>query len=160
MADDLKSLKRISEMVGGLALNKVQATKLNKATAVVMRKYTKSRFTQEKDIHGKRFRPKKKAKFTQAASGKISLNKKMFIKASKLVSTSADANNASVGWMNKRMNVLKIHNEGLVVDFKHPNTGTRVNYKMPKREFLGWSPEMVKQVEQAVVDQYLKFQGA
>lgn len=97
MADKLKNLKQLAKMIDGLALNKVQVTKLNRAVAVAMRKYTKSRFTQEQDIHGKKFRPKQKAKFHKQTNGKIVKNKKMFIKASKLLSTSATEDNASVG---------------------------------------------------------------
>ena len=64
-----------------------------------------------------------------------------------------------VGYSGKAAQVLRHHNKGEKIGFKH-KLGAYTQYVMPKREFLGWSPEMVKQVEQSVVDQYLKFQGA
>ncbi len=153
MGKNIKDFNELEKLINSFALTKVQATKLNRAAAVAMRKYVKSRFTKAQDIHGKRFRPRQKETTHTAASGKISLNKKMFVAASKRLKTQADDENASVGWADGRR--LRKHNEGMRVKFYNAKYGRKVEYTMPKREFLGWSPEMVKEIEQAIIDTYI-----
>lgn len=61
--------------------------------------------------------------------------------------------------MNKCMNVLKIHNEGLPYSFYSHKAKRQIHNIMPKREFLGWSPEMVNEVRESIINEYSKLQG-
>ena len=159
----MKTFNDLQKLIGSLALNLVQRKKLNIVAGNAMRRVVRSNLKTQKDIHGKSFKGYKhpqKNKFKHAvASGKISMNKKMFSVASRLLRQYNTDTSVSIGFNDPAATIFRSHNSGGEISFKR-SSGKFVAYAMPKREFLGWSPEMVKQVEKSVIDQYLKFQGA
>lgn len=160
LATKLENLNQLQALVNSLAMTKVQAANLNRVAGNAMRRIVRKNIKQQQDIHGKQFKPRKKSNYTQAKSGKISLNTKMFRAAARYLNQDADADGVAVGYSGKAAHVLRKHNAGLAIKFKRRSTGKYVNYKMPKREFLGWSQEMLKEVENSVMNEYLKFAGA
>lgn len=155
----MKNLNDLQNLVSSLALNAVQAKKLNMSAGNAMRRIVRANLKAQKDTGGKAFSPRKKSTYVRAASGKISLNTKMFRSAGRSLNQDADADGVAVGYSDKFAKIFKIHNFGGNVKFKK-KSGKYVSYAMTQRQFLGWNTEMIKQVETAVVDQYLKFQGA
>jgi len=154
----MKTINDLQQLVGSLALNNVQAKKLNVAAGNAMRRVVRGNLKDQKDIRGKSFKARKKSSYVQAASGKISLNTKMFAAASRSLSQDANTNGVSVGYSKVIAKIFAIHNSGGKIAFKK-RSGKFIAYAMPKREFLGWSPDMVKQVEDAITTAYLKFSG-
>ncbi|BAS67623.1 phage virion morphogenesis protein [Bathymodiolus septemdierum thioautotrophic gill symbiont] len=154
-----KNFDNLNELIQGLALNKVQATKLNKAAGNAMRRVVRANLKNQKDTDGKPFQPRKIQKFNLAKNGKISLNKKMFRGASRSLNQDANADGVSVGYSSVAAKILKIHNEGGKVAFRR-GSGKYVAYAMPKREFLGWSDSMTSEVRDSIINEYSKLQGA
>lgn len=154
----MKAINDLQQLIASLALNSVQSKELKMAAGNAMRRVIRANLKAQKDIHGKPFKARKKLAYVQAFSGKISLNTKMFAAASRSLNQDANANGVYVGYSTVAAKIFAIHNSGGEVAFKK-RSGKYVSYSMTKREFLGWSAEMIKQVETAIVDQYLKFQG-
>jgi phage gpG-like protein len=155
---NLKDINELQKIVGGLALNTVQAIKLNNAAGNAMRRVVRANLKQQKNIDGSPFKPRKKVKFTTSKRQKVSATTKMFRHSSRSLNQEATASGVIVGYSYKAGKILKIHNIGGRVNFVR-GSGKRVSYKMTQRNFIGWSSDMVEEVKNSVIDAYLKMQG-
>lgn len=164
--NNLKDIEGLSNLIDGLALNKVQATKLNRAAGNAMRRVVRANLRAQKDISGNLFYPRKKSPNAWKRLGREALNRKMFRTASRSLLQDARAEGVTIGYTQRAGKILRIHNFGESVKFKRrrdPRTykQTRyVQYMMPKREFLGWSDAMVQEVRDSIINEYSKLQGA
>jgi len=155
----LNNINELADLINGLALNKVQATKLNRTAGNAMRRVVRANLKAQKDIHGKSFEPRKKLKYTKSFSGKISLNKNMLRTASRSLNQFADEKGVALGYSTVASKILKTHNWGANVKFKR-SSGKYVSYLMPKREFFGWSDAMIAEVRNSIINEYSKLKGA
>ncbi len=155
---NLKDINKISDLIDGLALNNVQATRLNRVAGNAIRRVVRANLKAQKDIHNHPFQPRKKATFLRK-NGKIQLSNKMFTTASRSLNQDANAKGVAVGYSGVAAAILNIHNSGDRVNFKR-RSGKNVAYMMPKREFLGWSDAMVQEVRDSIINEYSKLQGA
>lgn len=155
---NLKDIEGLSRLIDGLALNKVQATKLNRSASNAMRRVLAKTLREQKDIHGKPLKPRSRVAFLRRG-GKIKRSNKMFTKIARLSKVGSDEHNAYVGFNHKMADLVEVHNTGSVVKYKRSNAKW-TEQKMPKREFFGWSDAMVKEVRDSIINTYSKLQGA
>jgi phage virion morphogenesis protein len=153
----LKDIGELGDLVDGLALNKVQATKLNRIASNAMRRILAKNIRDQKDIHGRPFTPRKKLKLS-IRNNKIKKTGKMFQKVARLSVVESDDKNAYLGFNSKMARIVDVHNMGGVLSFKR-SSGKMVIQEIPKREFFGWSDEMVREVRESIINEYSKMQG-
>lgn len=151
-------LQKLDGIIAGLALNKAQSMKISRAAVKAMRKNLRKNLKDQKDIHGNAFKPRSKVIFIKSAGGKISQSTKMFRKTAKAAKPLITAEMASLGFSGGMARIVKSHNFGSIEQVNFSGGARSVN--MPKREFLGWSDEMKRDVQKAIIDEYLTLSGA
>lgn len=154
---NLKDIEGLSRLIDGLALNKVQATKLNRSASNAIRRVLAKTLREQKDIHGKPLKQRQKVAFLRS-KGKIKRSNKMFTKTARLSVVGSDEHNAYLGFNKKMAKIVQVHNTGGIVKFRR--WGGITVQQMPKREFFGWSDAMVKEVRDSIINTYSKLQGA
>ncbi|WP_373020733.1 phage virion morphogenesis protein [Thiomicrorhabdus sp.] len=158
--EKIESPEEIVNLLQNLMLADGDKKKLNRNLANMVRRYFRAQIKSQKDIHGKRYAPRKRRKVGFTDKGRSKPNKNMLNGLSRMLMTASDADGFSVGLAGLAAKVGRVHNEGQVVTFPRRMNGwfdSKSNlwkggikgkgaYKMPQRPFIGWNKDLTTQI--------------
>ncbi|PMM25588.1 phage virion morphogenesis protein [Vibrio lentus] len=166
----LDTPEQLTQMVDSLVLQAKERFNLNRRMANRTRQYFRQKIREQRDIYGNQYQPRRKRvttrKYHDIDGKSFSLvrntinNKNMLLGLSRSLKTYVTDDSFEVGLTGVAAAIGRKHNEGSSVEFTtrvngfyNSRTGkweggvkTKGNYEMPKRTFIGWTPELEKEL--------------
>lgn len=157
---------QLTQLVDSLMLKASEKFDLNRRMANRARQFFRQQIRAQRDIHKNPYQPRRKRittkKYHDIDGKSFSLarntinNKNMLLGLSRSLKTSVTDRKFEVGLTGVAAAIGRKHNEGSSVEFTkrvngfyNSRTGkweggvkTKGNYEMPKRTFIGWTPEL------------------
>ncbi len=167
---------QLTQLVDSLVITATERYDLNKRMANHARQFFRAQIRTQRDIDGNPYQPRTNRKVTVITRGKhgkhgekhkrkqLALNtinnKNMLFGFIRALRTQVSDESFAVGVKGVAGRIGRQHNEGSQISFAtrvngyyNPETGrweggrlTKRNYEMPKRAFIGWTPELQQEL--------------
>lgn len=158
----IKTPEHLVSLFQELPLNSKEKQDLTKDLANITRRFFRNQIRQQKDIHHVPFAPRRRKKLrVKLNNGKAYFQTRakadrLFANLGKKMRTTSSSSGFESGWSGKYGAVGKLHNEGATIPYKtrmggwfdeksqrwRGGTEKTGFYALPKREFIGWTPEL------------------
>ena len=148
--------QELNGILAGIVMPATEKIKLHRKMANLARKSIRTNLSKQVDIDGKAFVSRKKQAYTVTKLGKLKVKHKMLTGFSRHLISIGNADGLAVGFTSAFAGIADVHNQGKRIDWQNKKTKTSGSYTMPKRQFLGWSKQLSKQL----VDEISKSIGA
>ncbi|EDL52620.1 hypothetical protein VSAK1_13776 [Vibrio mediterranei AK1] len=161
----LETPEQLTKVVESLVLAASDKFDLNRRMANRARQFFRQKIREQRDIYNTPYQPRKLRKVERKGWNKELVlntveNKNMLLGLSRSLKTYVTEDEFSVGLKGVAGAIGQKHNEGESIEFTtrvngfyNSKTGrweggvrTKGNYKMPKRTFIGWTPEIEREL--------------
>lgn len=160
----LSTPDQLTQIVNKLVLTATEKFELNKRMANRARQFFRQQIRKQRDIDNNPYQSRtnrKKVNLAHGVTAKNTVNNKnMLLGLSKSLRTQASDKDFEVGLKGVAGIIGREHNEGSEISFTTKVNGffdsktgrwtggtkTKLNYKMPQRTFIGWTPELEREL--------------
>ncbi|NOI31886.1 phage virion morphogenesis protein [Vibrio coralliilyticus] len=179
----LDTPEQLTQVVESLVLQATERFDLNRRMANRTRQYFRQKIREQRDIYGNQYQSRRKRITTKVykdidgtqydLARNTANNKNMLLGLSRSLRTYVTDDSFAVGLTGVAAAIGREHNEGSSISFTtrvngfyNSKTGrweggvmTKRNYKMPQRIFIGWTPELEKELLAMAVEALLGKSG-
>ncbi|PJC85298.1 virion morphogenesis protein [Vibrio sp. HA2012] len=160
----LRTPEQLTHVVESLTLTATEKLGLNRRMANHARQFFRAQIRAQRDIDNNPYQSRTRRKRVELSRGLVAQNtvnnKNMLMGLSKALRTRADDKSFEVGLAGIAGRIGQEHNQGSQLSFTtrvrgffDSKTGrwegglrTKRNYQMPKRTFIGWTPELEREL--------------
>lgn len=166
----LETPEQLTQLVNSLVLAATEKFDLNRRMANRTRQFFRQKIREQRDIDGNRYQARRKRRESRIYSdvdmmnfrkGLNTLNNKnMLLGLSRSLKTYVDEDSFAVGLTGVAAAIGRKHNRGDRIEFTTRVNGfynsrtnrweggllSKRNYEMPKRTFIGWTPELEREL--------------
>lgn len=175
----LETPEQLTQVIESLIMSAKDKFDLNRRMANRARQFFRQKIRKQRDIYSNPYQPRRLRKVERKGWGNELMlttveNKNMLLGLSRSLKTSVTSESFAVGLAGVAGAIGKQHNEGQSIQFTTKVHGfynsktsrweggvnTVGNYKMPKRTFIGWTPELERELLAMAADYFVLQEAA